>query len=180
MRIASILCTLAMASAPGIALGVVAMPSVAMAQSNPFTPPSNGGLSRRQVEEMIARQAAQNASNNNGSDQAPSSPAGPSGSPAVPPGAANGVTGIPSQGAGPGAPSGNPVQGMAGGQVSGGQMVPSSAMSEDPVEQLLAEGGSFIGCVGSTPVFADKVGRRAYFTTKELRNSHEARRFARC
>ena len=50
----------------------------------------------------------------------------------------------------------------------------------DPVSVLLQGGGSFVGCVGKTPVFKDKVGRRAYFTSDELEKSHEARRYARC
>lgn len=50
----------------------------------------------------------------------------------------------------------------------------------DPVSVLLEAGGAFVGCVGKTPVFKDKVGRRAYFTSEELGNSHEARRYARC
>ena len=50
----------------------------------------------------------------------------------------------------------------------------------DPVSVLLEAGGSFVGCVGKTPVFKDNVGRRAYFSSEELKNSHEARRYARC
>lgn len=56
----------------------------------------------------------------------------------------------------------------------------AEAVVLDPVGSLFDAGGTFVGCVGRTPVFRDKAGRRAYFTSEELKNSHEARRFARC
>ena len=147
-----------------IALTVTATPVALAAQSNPFAPPQRGGgLTREQIQK-IAQEEAQKAASTQ-------TPAGEEGSPPLPAqaGTPNPAAGVPSQN---GAPSGSPVG-------PGGMMVPSSA-SSDPIAELVSNGGSFMGCIGSTPVFKDKVGRRAYFTSKELKESNEARRHIRC
>jgi hypothetical protein len=84
-------------------------------------------------------------------------------------------------GAKPGAP-GAPANAQAGNGAANNPAAPQKpeAPAIDPVAELLKDGGIFVGCVSGTPVFKDKAGRRAYFTTKELRESNEARRFARC
>ena len=52
--------------------------------------------------------------------------------------------------------------------------------AEDPVAALISDGGAFVGCARNVPIFRDKVGRRIYFTTKELKDSEATRRYARC
>lgn len=128
----------------------------AMAQSNPFAPQNNGGLTKQQVEE-IARNAAAQANAQNAGNPAPGSP----------------TAGVPDQPGNPasGLPNGSPV-GSAGGTVA--------TEIIDPVSQLMSEEGVFVGCVRNTPIFKDKFGRRVYFTTKELKNSEAAKRFTRC
>ena len=78
-----------------------------------------------------------------------------------------GMAGLPSQG---GAPSGVSTASGAGGSIPEG----------GPVDELLADGGRFIGCADGTPIFSDKEGRRVYFTTRELQRSIAPRRVARC
>ena len=156
---------------------LVCSPVIAAAQSNPFVPPARGsGLSREEVAEIVRREAAKNGQAN----QKPATPAN---------GAPAGTANIPSQPGGaaapgaPGAPGGSPVgPGVPTPPVNAnGQMTAMPVVVDaDPIAELLASGGSFVGCVGNTPVFKDKVGRRAYFTTKELRKSNEARRYTRC
>lgn len=138
-----------------IALGAVSAPA-AYAQSNPFLPPQQS-LSRVQIQEIV-KQEVERARAENGT-KGTSDPLG-----APKPGASGtpNVNNQPQQAAGP---SGAPAP---------------ATPAPDAVADLLKEGGSFIGCVNNTPIFKDKMGRRAYFTTKELRESNEARRFARC
>jgi len=150
-------------------LCLVAAPSAVMAQSNPFLPPSAGGISRQQVEEIVRREV-RSAVETSAVSQTPAMPGAPgAGVPSGMPVAPGATAGLPSQ---PGAALAQP-------NVTGGAMAPAEAPG-DPVSDLLKDGGSFVGCVGATPIFKDAVGRRVYFTSKELRNSHEARRFARC
>ncbi len=139
-----------------IALGAVSAPA-AYAQSNPFLPPQQG-LSRVQIQEIV-KQEVERARAESGAKGADAN--------AAKPGA-------------PGAPNVNGQPQQAGGVAPGAAPATPSAPAPDPVADLLKEGGSFVGCVSSTPIFKDKMGRRAYFTTKELRESNEARRFARC
>lgn len=139
-----------------IALGAVSAPA-AYAQSNPFLPPQQG-LSRVQIQEIV-KQEVERARAESGAKGAAETP---------------GTPGAPKPGAS-GAPSNLPQQ-AGGAPANAGPATPAP----DAVADLLKEGGSFIGCVSNTPIFKDKMGRRAYFTTKELRESNEARRFARC
>ncbi|MFZ3481736.1 hypothetical protein [Sphingomonas sp. 3-13AW] len=146
----------------------------AAAQQNPFVPPSSGGLSKAQVQAIIraevARQAAQGGATsqqNNADGSVTAHMKGPK-----PPLAASGgsaVDGVPTQNGG--VPTG--VSTAAGGK-------PGDMGGNDPVSALLSAGGEFVGCVSATPVFKDKEGRRAYFTSKELKASNEAKRIARC
>lgn len=128
------------------------MTSSAMAQNNPFVPPQSG-MSRAQIEQIV-RQEVERAKQQGG----PSS-ANPN-TPGVPP-PANGNNNTPAT-----TPAAAPAK--------------PAEPTVDAVAELMKAGGVFIGCVGGTPVFKDKIGRRAYFTTKELRESNEARRFTRC
>ena len=145
------------------ALSLLMMSDVAVAQENPFAPKSNGGLTRAQIEQ-IARQEYQ-AQEAQRQSQNPTPAEGSADAP-VAPGATDG---IPSQA---GAPSGSPVAGGAG--------VTAVVAAEDPVAALIGEGGAFVGCARNVPIFRDKVGRRIYFTTKELKASEATRRYARC
>lgn len=148
-----------------VAIGVAFSAAPAMAQSNPFMPPQ-AGMTRDQIQSIVRQEiekakAAQPLPTKDGKTPGPN---GPNGQPTVGP---NGQP-VKSQIAGvtpPGAPGGAPG---------------SAPVIVDPVAELLKEGGSFVGCVAGTPVFKDKIGRRAYFTTKELRESNDARRFTRC
>lgn len=145
-------------------LGVALAPA-ALAQSNPFMPPQGGGMSRSQIEQIV-RQEVERAKSQQARTGVPTLPNGQK------PG---GVNGLPSQ------PGGGGGVNTASQAPQGGSSPASPAAPVvDPVADLLKEGGVFVGCVGGTPVFKDKVGRRAYFTTKELRESNEARRFTRC
>lgn len=137
---------------PAVCLALVTSP-VAAQSANPFKPGNSGGMTPEQVRKAVAAEMAAQK------NAAPGNPAD--------------VAAIPSQ---PGAPAGSPV-----GMVSPGMTLPVAApVIVDPVADLFADGGTFVGCVNKTPVFRDRVGRRAYFTSKELKDSHEARRFARC
>ena len=157
---------------------LVCSPVIAAAQTNPFVPPTRGaGLSREEVAEIVRREAERNRS---------AQPQTQTGSPTNPPGSVSDIPsppGAPGAGA-PGAPGGSPLAG-AGSPIppvnASGQMnsIPVEVPT-DPIAELLANGGNFVGCVGNTPVFKDSAGGRAYFTTKERRKSHEARRYARC
>lgn len=147
-------------------LSMLMLSDVAIAQENPFAPKQQSGLTRAQIEQ-IARQEyeAQEAQRQ---QQSPESP--PVGAPVAP-----GTEGIPSQPGANGAPGGSPVAGAAG--AAG---VTAVVEAEDPVAALISDGGSFVGCVRSVPIFRDSVGRRIYFTTKELKNSEATKRYARC
>lgn len=170
-----------------IAMSLVAMPTLVIAQSNPFVPPSRGGgLTREQVAEIVKREIEKS-----GSSRAKGAASGPNGASPSGPGVPGNpsVAGMPSQpgsapGGMPGGPKGSPVgpgSAVPPQLTANGQVGPTSVgMTDDVVATLLSDGGSFVGCAGSTPIFNDKGGRRAYFTSKELRNSHVARRFARC
>lgn len=143
--------------------------SQAMSQSNPFRPPAaGGGMSKAQIQEMVAQELARQQ----GGGRSPQG--GPSG------GGLNsqlrdpGVNGLPSQ------RGGRPVANTAGGGGRAGMGSGGGASAPDPVADVLSDGGQFVGCVSSTPVFKDKVGRRVYFTSKELRESNAARRYAHC
>lgn len=149
----------------------------AAAQQNPFVPPSSGGMSKAQVQAIIraevARQAAQGGAPTQGAPDGGVASQMKGGKPALPgSGAAAAVGALPSQGGG--APTGVSTATTAPGGKGG------LGGSDDPVSQLLSDGGSFVGCVSATPVFKDKDGRRAYFTSKELKASNEAKRIARC
>lgn len=151
----------------------------AAAQQNPFVPPSSGGLSKAQVQAIIraevARQGAQSAAAGGPAVQGGvTSQMKGGGKSALPgSGAAAAVGALPSQGGG--APTGVSTASMGGS--SGGKVVSDPS---DPVGQLVGDGGQFVGCVSATPVFKDKDGRRAYFTSKELKASNVAKRIARC
>lgn len=147
-----------------VVLGAFAAP-VAYAQSNPFVPPQ-AGMSRTQIEQIVRQEVERARAQQGGKPGSPSpqNPAGP-GNPNLP---RSDVNGLPQQ------QGGNPSANTAA--QGAGPQTPAS----DPVADLLKDGGVFVGCVGGTPVFKDKIGRRAYFTTKELRESNEARRFTRC
>lgn len=142
-----------------VALGAFVAPS-AMAQSNPFVPPQSAGMSKAQIEELVRQTVASSAK------QQPAR-SNSDGSAGVTSQMKDGVRGLPTQQGG--VPNANVASNM-----------PQGPAAADPVADLLKDGGSFIGCVGGTPIFKDKIGRRAYFTTKELRESNEARRFTRC
>lgn len=146
------------------ALVVAFMATPALAQSNPFMPPQ-AGMTREQIQAIVRKEI---------DDARKLQPTTPTKGPPVigPDGKAikSAVDNTRPQGAGV------PVANTAAGGTPGAPAAPVS----DPVADLLKEGGSFVGCVGGTPVFKDKIGRRAYFTSKELRESNEARRFARC
>jgi hypothetical protein len=156
-----------------VVLGAVLAPA-AMAQSNPFVPPQSG-MSRAQIEQIV-RQEVERAKVQQAKSGTPGNPAVP-GSPGGQTNPANsqakGVNGLPQQ------QGGTPNANVASNAPQGGGSS-AAAPVVDPVADLLKEGGVFVGCVGGTPVFKDKVGRRAYFTSKELRESNEARRFTRC
>lgn len=132
-------------------------------------------MSKAQVQAIIRAEVARQATAGGGAT-APSAPDGaggvatqmkPTGKSALPgSGAATAVGALPSQGGG--APTGVSTANNAG------------ADSSDVITQLLADGGQFVGCVSATPVFKDKDGRRAYFTSKELKASNAAKRIARC
>lgn len=157
------------------ALSLMMVSDVAVAQSNPFAPRSNGGLTRAQIEQ-IARQEYQ-AQQAQRESEAPPPVEGAPGAPGTPaaPGAPVPATGtIPSQ---PGGPSGSPIAGSA---VSGAAGVTAVVEAGDPVAALISDGGAFVGCARNVPIFRDKVGRRIYFTTKELKASEATRRYARC
>ena len=140
----------------------------ALAQSNPFMPPQ-AGMSRDQIQ-AIVRQEIEKARASQPlptKDGKPAGPAGPNGQPAVSPNGQPVKSSIPGASGTPGTPGAPGAPGAAPAVV-------------DPVAELLKQGGTFVGCVAGTPVFKDKIGRRAYFTTKELRESNDARRFTRC
>lgn len=158
------------------ALLLSAMP--AAAQQNPFVPPSSGGLSKAQVQAIIRAEVARQGAQSGAPAGAPAADGGVTsqmkggGKPALPgSGAAAAVGALPSQGGG--APTG--VSTATTG--AGGRAV---ADPNDVVGQLVSDGGQFVGCVSATPVFKDKDGRRAYFTSKELKASNVAKRIARC
>lgn len=145
-------------------VSLLALSDVAAAQSNPFVPQNQGGLTRRQVEEIVRQQQAEQAA-----QPAVQQPATP-GAPGTPQPATDG---LPSEGNG--VPGGSPVAGAPG--AAG---VTAVVAAEDPVAALISEGGSFVGCVRNVPIFRDNVGRRIYFTTKELKESDAIKRYARC
>jgi hypothetical protein len=147
-----------------VVLGALLSPPVA-AQNNPFVRPQSSGLSKAQIEQLV-RQQVEASVRQNRSTTSPS-PVGPNGQPQARP------DNLPQQQGGQ--PQANTASRAPQGGSSGS---PSSA--DDPIANLLKDGGVFVGCVSGTPIFKDKIGRRAYFTTKELRESNEARRFARC
>lgn len=143
------------------ALVVAFTATPALAQSNPFMPPQ-AGMSRDQIQSIV-RQEIEKARASQPATPTRNSTGGPATSPSV----ASAVANTAQQ---PGAtPSANTASNAA-----------PATPAVDPIGELLKDGGVFVGCVGGTPVFKDKIGRRAYFTTKELRESNEARRFARC
>ena len=152
-----------------VMLGATLAPA-ATAQSNPFVPPQSG-MSRAQIEQIV-RQEVERAKVQQARTGVPTASGNPSNPNAPRPN--GGVNNLPQQ------------QGGGGGVNTASQAPQGTAPASpaapvvDPVADLLKEGGVFVGCVGGTPVFKDKVGRRAYFTTKELRESNEARRFTRC
>lgn len=149
------------------ALSLLAVTGPATAQSNPFVPKSSGGLTKEQVEEIVRKEAAANAARQNNTPSDPNAPAGPTAnSPQSP------TEGLPTQA---GAPNGSPVAGTPG--AAG---VTAVVSAEDPVAALIADGGSFVGCVRAVPIFRDSVGRRIYFTSKELKASDAIKRYARC
>lgn len=141
-------------------LGAFLAPA-ALAQSNPFVPPKSS-VSQAEIQAMIRQEMQKQASS-----QKSSAPVGVEGQMKDP-----GVANLP-QGKG-----GNPSASTAS-KENGKSDVPD-INAPDPVADLLKDGGSFVGCVEGTPIFKDRIGRRAYFTTKELRESNEARRYARC
>lgn len=154
---------------------LVMTPLPVLAQSNPFLPPSNG-LSREQIAQIVRAEIARNGGTAPGAPSTPGAPGAPGAPsaprPSTPPTPQPGVSGIPNQPAGMVPPPGGTT-----GSVS---VTAGRPDRPDPVADLLREGGQFVGCVGATPLFKDRLGRRAYFTTRELMISHEARRFARC
>lgn len=176
-----------------IAASIAAVPTLVTAQSNPFLPPSrSGGLTREQVAEIVAREIKRSSTQRPSATPARPNRPGPTGPnmPGIP--VIPDVSGMPSQ---PGnaaiaapnpyasGPQGSPVGAESLGSANlpnVGQSGSSPIVSDDVIGTLLSDGGTFVGCVGATPVFTDKDGRRAYFTSKELRKSHVARRFARC
>lgn len=151
-----------------------AMP--ASAQQNPFVPPSSGGLSKAQVQAIIRAEVARQAASGGGgaapsADGSVTSQMKGGGKPPLPGSGAAAVVGsLPTQGGG--APTG--VSTAAGGRAGG------ASDPNDVISQLISDGGQFVGCVSATPVFKDKDGRRAYFTSKELKASNAAKRIARC
>jgi len=147
-------------------VSLLALTDVAAAQSNPFVPQNQGGLTRRQVEEIVRQQQAEQAAQP--SAQQPATP----GAPGSPQTATDGIPAQPN-----GTPGGSPV---AGAGVPGAAGVTAVVAAEDPVAALISEGGSFVGCVRNVPIFRDSVGRRIYFTTSELKASDAIKRYARC
>lgn len=135
------------------------------AQNNPFVAPT-GALTREQVAEIVRSEVAKNIAT-----VQPGAPEAPPGSPdlagQMTPGTAAAVQALPAQQGG--APSASVASDMA-----------QAEEPEDVVATVLADGGEFVGCVAGTPIFKDKNGRRAYFSTKELEASNEARRYSRC
>jgi len=163
----------------GLLLGLLLSSTTASAGQNPFVAPS-GNISKAQVQAIIraeiARQAAQAGGAASAQQTAPVQGGVASqmrgARPALPgSGAAAAIGSLPSQGGG--APTGVST-------ASGDGKGAASGNPNDPVSVLIAGGGQFVGCVSATPVFKDKDGRRAYFTSKELKTSNEARRIARC
>jgi len=147
-------------------LGALLAPA-ALAQSNPFMPPQQAGMSKAQIEQLVRQQVEQSVRQQ--ATRTPTTPTvGPNGQPQVRP------DGLPQQ------TGGQPRANVASNATQGGGTSGGAAQADDPVAVLLKEGGLFVGCVGGTPIFKDKIGRRAYFTTKELRESNEARRLTRC
>lgn len=161
----------------GLVAALLLSTTPVVAQQNPFVPPSSGGLSKAQVQAIIRAEVARQATQ--GGATAQGGPAGveatmKGGKPALPgSGAAAAVGALPSQGGG--APTGVSTATTAPGGKGG-----LDVDANDPVSQLISDGGQFVGCVSATPVFKDKDGRRAYFTSKELKASNEAKRIARC
>lgn len=147
------------------ALSLMMVSDVAVAQENPFAPRSNGGLTRAQIEQIARQEYQEQQAQREAQNPAPAE--GAPGTPAAP--GAPGTDAIPSQ---PGAPAGSPIAGGAG--------VTAVVEAEDPVAALISDGGAFVGCARNVPIFRDKVGRRIYFTTKELKDSEATRRYARC
>lgn len=143
-------------------LGALLCP--AASAQNPFVRPQASGLTKAQIEQII-RQEVQSSVHQQRSGT-PTSPTGPNGQPVRPDSLNQQKGGVPEANTASRAPQ----QGAAG----------ATTAADDPVAALLKEGGVFVGCVSGTPIFKDKIGRRAYFTTKELRESNEARRFTRC
>ena len=84
-------------------------------------------------------------------------------------------------------PDGLPVSGVP---VGPGMIPPQlgiPSISSAPVEaevsrvdKFFEEGGIFVGCVGSKPMFSTKTGKRVYFSTRDIRKSNEARHFVNC
>jgi hypothetical protein len=142
-------------------LGALMAPA-ALAQSNPFVPPKSS-VSKAEIEAMIRQEMLKQAASQKGAPSAP------------------GVEGqMKDQGVmnAPQGKGGTPSASTAS-KENGKSDVPD-INAPDAVADLLKDGGSFVGCVEGTPIFKDRIGRRAYFTTKELRESNEARRYARC
>ena len=145
------------------------MAPTASAQSNPFMPPQQG-MSRAQIQEIVRAEvertrAQQTAQQKDGKPPVP-------GQPGATPQINGGVGGLPQQ------QGGQPSASTAA-NGNGSPAKPAEA-APDPVAELMKDGGTFVGCVSGTPIFKDQTGRRAYFTTKELRESNAARRFTRC
>lgn len=138
--------------------------SQALAQANPFVPPAGNGLTRAQIEQIVR----QEVDRTHPSGKSGELPGGPDGIAGQMRGGPN-VAGLPSQ------KGGKPLANTAAG--GAGAATPDTS---DPVADLLKDGGVFVGCVADTPIFKDKLNRRAYFTTKELRESNAARRYTRC
>ncbi len=168
----------------GVVLTALLLASApAAAQNNPFVPPQ-GGISKAQVQAIIRAELAREAQAGG-----PGAPAGPGGPGAPAGGVAGQMKGGPAGPAGPGGSrAAAAINGLTAAQGSPNGVSTASkdgkggvgGDSDDPVGQLITGGGQFVGCVSATPVFKDKDGRRAYFTSKELKASNEAKRIARC
>jgi hypothetical protein len=161
----------------GLVSALLLAAAPAAAQQNPFVPPSTGGMSKAQVQAIIRSEIARQAGQGGAAAQG-IPPAGgvasqmKGGKPPLPgSSAAAAINGLSTQQGG--APTG--VSTAADGRGGKGKGDPN-----DPISQLVEDGGQFVGCVSATPVFKDKDGRRAYFTSKELKASNEAKRIARC
>ena len=161
----------------GLIAAVLLASTPAMAQRNPFVPPAGGGMSKAQMQALVKAEVARQAAAAQGGTAAGGGIAAQmkGAKPGLPgAGAAAAVGALPSQTGG--APTG--VSTASGKNAPAGAL--AGGVNDDPVSKLLEGGGQFVGCVSSTPVFKDKDGRRAYFTSKELKASDEAKRIARC